>query len=95
MEKIIKEGQPSIFVKDPKKVIDFLPQNDTILSVRIKDEGRNILYADAGWYKIEKTNAKKGIYAGNICTICEQGEVVDSGGCATCSLCGAQLKCGL
>jgi len=32
---------------------------------------------------------------GDLCPICNEGEVIDSGGCNTCSNCGAQLKCGL
>jgi ribonucleoside-diphosphate reductase alpha chain len=36
-----------------------------------------------------------GTDVGNICPICLEGEVIDSGGCSTCSNCGAQLKCGL
>lgn len=36
-----------------------------------------------------------GVEVGNLCPICNEGEVIDSGGCNTCSNCGAQLKCGL
>lgn len=36
-----------------------------------------------------------GTEIGNTCPICRQGEVIDSGGCSTCSNCQAQLKCGL
>lgn len=36
-----------------------------------------------------------GVEIGNLCPICNEGEVIDSGGCNTCSNCGAQLKCGL
>lgn len=36
-----------------------------------------------------------GTEVGDLCPICNEGEVIDSGGCNTCSNCGAQLKCGL
>ncbi|MGL4819941.1 MAG: vitamin B12-dependent ribonucleotide reductase, partial [Bacilli bacterium] len=32
---------------------------------------------------------------GDTCPICRKGEVVDHGGCNTCTNCGVQLKCGL
>ena len=40
-------------------------------------------------------NKEFGIYAGDVCTICRAGILVDAGGCATCPRCGSQLKCGL
>ena len=36
-----------------------------------------------------------GTNIGDTCPICKEGQVIDSGGCSTCSSCGAQLKCGL
>jgi len=36
-----------------------------------------------------------GTDVGDICPICNEGKVIDSGGCHTCSNCGAQLLCGL
>jgi len=38
---------------------------------------------------------KVGGNVGDICQICEAGELVDFGGCFTCNNCSAQLKCGL
>jgi hypothetical protein len=95
MQKISRQGEPALFVENVKDLKDFLPQGDTVLSVKFIEGGRKILYKDSGWYIIEESDKTKGIYAGNICTVCEMGEIVDSGGCATCSRCGAQLKCGL
>ena len=36
-----------------------------------------------------------GIEAGNLCPVCQEGEVILLGGCTECSngACGAQLKC--
>jgi len=36
-----------------------------------------------------------GIEIGDICPICNEGTVVDLGGCNTCNNCNVQLKCGL
>lgn len=44
---------------------------------------------------LEQTNVKVGTEIGDTCPICQKGEVIDSGGCHTCSNCNAQLKCGL
>ncbi|PGK51536.1 ribonucleoside-diphosphate reductase, adenosylcobalamin-dependent [Priestia megaterium] len=41
------------------------------------------------------TSVKIGSENGETCTICQQGKIVKSGGCDTCTNCGAQLKCGL
>lgn len=44
---------------------------------------------------IMKQDKDVGVEVGNVCPICKDGKVIDSGGCNTCSNCGAQLKCGL
>ncbi len=44
---------------------------------------------------ISKQDKNIGSEVGEICPICKEGKVIDSGGCNTCSNCGAQLKCGL
>ncbi len=36
-----------------------------------------------------------GAEVGDICPICNEGTVMDIGGCNTCNNCNAQLKCGL
>ena len=91
--KIKKEGKPNIYVEDSKDILKFLPSTP-LLSMRMYGSNRIMVYDD-GEYMISISDKVKGIYAGNICTICGNGEVVDMGGCATCSLCGCQLKCGI
>lgn len=44
---------------------------------------------------VTKQDQDVGVEINNICPICKEGRVIDSGGCNTCSNCGAQLKCGL
>ncbi len=44
---------------------------------------------------VSKQDKNIGSEVGDICPICKEGKVIDSGGCNTCSNCGAQLKCGL
>jgi len=94
MQKITKKGQPAIFVENPKDLKEFLPKTG-LLGFKI-DENlvRTMTYVD-GEYQIENSDKTKGVYIGDICAICGMGEVVDAGGCATCSRCNAQLKCGL
>ena len=93
MQKITKNGEPALFVENAKDVIKFLPQEE-LLGFELTDTGRIMKYA-SGEYLIEKSNKTKGVYVGDVCIICGMGEVVDAGGCATCSRCQAQLKCGL
>ena len=93
MTKITKKGQQAFYVSDPKDIMKYLP-NKPLTSMRMSGDARIMIYENEE-YKIESTNKKKGIYAGDICTVCGMGEVVDAGGCATCNRCGAQLKCGL
>ncbi len=42
-----------------------------------------------------KQDRKFGIKIGDICPLCKEGTMVDSGGCSTCNNCSSQLKCGL
>ncbi len=44
---------------------------------------------------VSKQDKDIGTEIGQICPICKEGKVIDSGGCNSCSNCGAQLKCGL
>lgn len=44
---------------------------------------------------VRSTSVKVGDEVGETCPICREGTVIDSGGCHTCSACGAQLRCGL
>lgn len=43
----------------------------------------------------ETSGKKLGSDIGDTCFVCEQGTLIDSGGCVTCSNCGVQTKCGL
>lgn len=93
MQKITKIGEPALFIENAKDVKNFLP-NSELLGMRLEGQTRVMIY-DVGEYKIEVSNKKKGVYIGDVCAMCGMGEVVDAGGCATCSQCFAQLKCGL
>jgi ribonucleoside-diphosphate reductase alpha chain len=45
--------------------------------------------------EVRSTDVTYGNEVGETCPICRKGEIIDAGGCNTCSNCGAQLKCGL
>jgi ribonucleoside-diphosphate reductase alpha chain len=45
--------------------------------------------------KNDRQGREIGAEVGDICPICNEGTVVESGGCNTCNNCNAQLKCGL
>ena len=42
-----------------------------------------------------KQDLKIGTNVGDVCPMCQEGTFVNSGGCATCSNCNVQMKCGL
>ncbi len=44
---------------------------------------------------LQQTNVNIGSEVGDTCPVCRQGTVEEIGGCNTCTVCGAQLKCGL
>lgn len=44
---------------------------------------------------VESTSVTYGNEIGNTCPVCREGEVMEIGGCNTCSNCSTQLKCGL
>ena len=96
MERIYKDNRTIKYVSDVRDIQKYLPNDETLLSVKmISDKHRKMLYSESGWYHIEKSNKVKGIYEGNICPMCESGEMIDMAGCMTCNNCMAQLKCGL
>ena len=96
MERIHKEDKTIKYVKDVRDIQKYLPQDEVLLSVKMVDNhNRKFLYKDTGWYYVSHTTKTKGIYEGNICPMCESGEMIDMGGCMTCNNCMAQLKCGL
>ena len=45
--------------------------------------------------RADKLDREVGVEVGNICPICNEGQVIKIGGCNTCNNCNAQLKCGL
>jgi ribonucleoside-diphosphate reductase alpha chain len=45
--------------------------------------------------KEEEKKKKLGTDLGDTCPICQNGTVIEAGGCHTCDGCGAQLRCGL
>jgi ribonucleoside-diphosphate reductase alpha chain len=45
--------------------------------------------------EVRSTDVTYGNEVGETCPVCRKGEIIDAGGCNTCSNCGAQLKCGL
>lgn len=47
------------------------------------------------YVKQEKEEVVYGVEVGEICYICKEGDIIESGGCTTCTNCGSQLKCGL
>lgn len=95
MEEIIHEGHTLQYVKEKKNIQNFMPQDDILISHKIKDGYRKLIYQNSGVYIIKEVNKDYGVYAGNICQVCRKGVLVDYGGCATCPECNAQLKCGL
>lgn len=96
MNRIYKDDVTVRYVKDARDIVKYLPQDETLLSVKmLSNGGRKFLYEDSGWYHVETVYKEKGIYGGDICPICESGEMVDMAGCMTCNSCMAQLKCGL
>ena len=87
MIRIHKNNKTIKYVEKDKDVVKYMPKNDTVLSVKFTTLGRKILYQDNGWYFIEKINKEKGIYAGDICQVCEAGEfLIHKGECLLPSL---------
>lgn len=60
----------------------------------VKAEAPKVLLVDT-INDVRSTDVTYGNEIGDTCPICRKGEVIDSGGCATCNNCGTQLKCGL
>ncbi len=78
-----------------------------VLSLSVEEETPKAEQLDLGLSNKEKSKEEDvnpprtkhgkniGDELGDICPICNEGEVIDAGGCHTCSNCGAQLRCGL
>lgn len=94
MQRISVNDKTVRYVKNPKDIKKYLP-NQEIKSMKLYGKDRVFTYDDGREFKIEFTNKVIGTGSGDICQICESGELQDMGGCYTCNNCGAQLKCGL
>jgi len=72
-----------------------LSKDDTQKETKHKERPKTVIVDTVK--PLEQTSVKYGTEIGDICPICRVGEVIDSGGCATCNNpdCGVQLKCGL
>ena len=62
--------------------------------VEEKIEERPIMIVDT-IQALGSTNVTIGSEIGDTCPVCRQGNVLEIGGCNTCTNCNAQLKCGL
>ena len=92
----VHKGDKTIkYVKDSRDIQKYLPNDETIQSVKNTSNGRKLLYDKTGWYHIQNTSKQIGYLEGDVCSICNSGELINMGGCFTCNSCGAQLKCGL
>jgi len=94
MQRVSKNNKTIKYVKNPKDLPKYLP-NTSVHDVSLNGKTRTIDYGKSGLYTIELVDKKVGGNVGDICQICEAGELVDFGGCFTCNNCSAQLKCGL
>ncbi len=65
--------------------------------VTLKDEKIQLTKEEQELAKFRglKQDREFGIKIGDICPLCKEGTMVDSGGCSTCNNCNSQLKCGL
>ena len=90
---ITKNGKTLKYVKDRKEAKQYLPQKAPTSFEFV--EGRSIFTFDEDVFEVYDVDKEIGNYAGNVCPVCNTGIMSEFGGCATCSNCGAQLKCGL
>jgi len=93
LRQITSNGKTIKYVKDKKETKKYLPDGapDKFEFV----DGTSIFTYGNDVYEVFDVDREIGNYAGNVCPICQAGEMSDFGGCATCNNCGAQLKCGL
>lgn len=90
---VTKNGKPLKYLKDRKEAKSYLPQ-ETPDSFEFYD-GRSIFQYGEDTFELYDVDKEIGNYAGNVCPVCNTGTMSEFGGCATCSNCSAQLKCGL
>ena len=83
------------YEKNPKDIVKYMPSDASIVGTDIFEDGRELEYSDGTIIRIDKTNKDYGTSPNDICAICKTAELKDSGGCATCPNCGAQIQCGL
>lgn len=71
-------------------------RNAQVLSLLVdgQESNKEEFSLDSLALELPKVN-QLGSNLGDTCPICKEGEIIDSGGCSTCSSCGVQLKCGL
>lgn len=93
LRRISKDGRTIKYVKDKVQAVKYLPNGAPIKFEYI--DGISRFHYPDGVYDVEDVDKKIGNYTGNVCPICQAGEMTDAGGCSTCNACGAQLKCGL
>ena len=82
------------YVEEAKDVLKYLPSGSPDQFKMLGGIDRELLYGK-DLYVIKSSNKKKGTGEGDICTLCSMGVLQNQGGCYTCSVCNASLKCGL
>lgn len=93
LRQITSNGKTIKYVKDKKEAQKYLPDGapDKFEFV----DGKSVFIYGEDKFEIFDADKEFGNYAGNVCPVCQTGTMSEFGGCATCSNCGAQLKCGL
>ena len=95
MHKIQIDGKTLGYEKDVRKIADYMIKDDRVASVNFDGSVRELILDSGRKMTIEKIDKDFGTQGGDICSVCKMGELKEYGGCATCSNCGAQIKCGL
>src|SRR5699024_4958911 len=70
-------------------------ENDETEAKSNEKEDAIIPYAQETIQDVKSTNVTYGNEVGDKCPVCREGDVIEAGGCNSCTQCGAQLKCGL
>lgn len=70
-------------------------ENDETEAKSNEKEDAIIPYAQETIQDVKSTNVTYGNEVGDKCPVCREGDVIEAGGCNSCTHCGAQLKCGL
>lgn len=72
-----------------------LTNAESQVSVQLNIEKELLVESTHENSEMSDTSREIGVEVGNICPICNEGVVEEIGGCNTCTVCKAQLKCGL